>query len=79
MKKIAVSLIAFAAISTASLASGNRNYELRDSDTYAGKYSSVFSATSMSIQAFSSANVNDLSPADVEKIINRPHVERSYF
>lgn len=38
MKKIAISLIALAAISTASFAS-QRNYDLRDSDTYFGKYS----------------------------------------
>ena len=38
MKKFAISLIALAAISTASFAS-QRNYELRDSDTYFGKYS----------------------------------------
>jgi hypothetical protein len=38
MKKIAISLIALAAISTASVAS-QRNYDLRESDTYFGKYS----------------------------------------
>ena len=38
MKKFAISLIALAAISTASFA-GNRSYELRESDTYFGKYS----------------------------------------
>jgi hypothetical protein len=39
MKKIAFSLIALAAISTASFAGDNRGYDLRDSDTYFGKYS----------------------------------------
>ena len=38
MKKIAISLIALAAISTVSVAS-QRNYDLRESDTYFGKYS----------------------------------------
>jgi hypothetical protein len=38
MKKFAISLIALAAISTASFAS-QRGYDLRDSDTYFGKYS----------------------------------------
>ena len=38
MKKFAISLIALAAISTASFA-GNRSYDLRESDTYFGKYS----------------------------------------
>ena len=37
MKKLSLSLIALAAISTAALAS-QRNYDLRDSDTYVGKY-----------------------------------------
>ena len=38
MKKFAISLIALAAISTTSFA-GNRSYDLRESDTYFGKYS----------------------------------------
>ena len=40
MKKIAISLIALTAISTVSFAAGNRSYDLRDSETYLGKYSS---------------------------------------
>jgi hypothetical protein len=39
MKNIAISLLALAALSTASLAGDNRGYDLRDSDTYFGKYS----------------------------------------
>jgi hypothetical protein len=39
MNKIAISLIALAALSTASFASGNRNYDLRDADTYNGQVS----------------------------------------
>jgi hypothetical protein len=39
MNKIAISLIALAALSTASFASGNRNYDLRDADTYNGQIS----------------------------------------
>ena len=38
MKKIAISLVALAALSTVSFAS-QRNYDLRDSDTYFDKYS----------------------------------------
>jgi hypothetical protein len=41
MKKFAISLFALAAISSAALASSNRNYELRESDTYFGKYSEM--------------------------------------
>jgi hypothetical protein len=40
MKKFAISLIALAALSTASFAS-QRGYDLRDSDTYFGKYAEV--------------------------------------
>ena len=36
MKKITLSLIALAAVSTAALA--DRSYDLRDSDTYMGKF-----------------------------------------
>ena len=38
MKKFAISLVALAALSTASFASGNRSYDLREADTYTGKY-----------------------------------------
>jgi hypothetical protein len=39
MKKIAFCLVALAAISTASFANNNRSYDLRESDTYFGRYS----------------------------------------
>ena len=39
MKKIAISLIALTALSTAAFAGESRGYDLRDSDTYFGKYS----------------------------------------
>jgi hypothetical protein len=38
LKKFSISLIALVAVSTASFAS-QRGYDLRDSDTYFGKYS----------------------------------------
>jgi hypothetical protein len=38
MKKLLISIAALAAISSAAMAS-ERNYDLRDSDTYFGKYS----------------------------------------
>ena len=50
MKKFVVSLIALAAISTASFAS-HRGYDLRDSDTYFGKYS-----TQLKNKSYSNAN-----------------------
>lgn len=39
MKNIAISLFALAAISTVAFAGESRGYDLRDSDTYFGKYS----------------------------------------
>jgi hypothetical protein len=41
MKKITFTFAALAALSTVSLASNNRGYDLRDSDTYFGKYSTL--------------------------------------
>ena len=51
MKKFAISLIALAAISTASFAGENRNYDLRDSDTYFGKYSAQLMDKAASVNA----------------------------
>ena len=51
MKKFAISLIALAAISTASFAAGNRNYDLRDSDTYVGKYSTQLKNQTVNVNA----------------------------
>jgi hypothetical protein len=51
MKKIAISLIALTAISTVSFAAGNRNNELRDSETYFGKYSSQLMDKSVNANA----------------------------
>jgi hypothetical protein len=38
MNKIIISLVALAALSTASLASGNRSWDLRDAPSIDGKY-----------------------------------------
>ena len=51
MKKFAISPIALAAISTASFAAGNRNYDLRDSDTYFGKYSTQVKNQAVNVNA----------------------------
>ena len=45
MNKFAISLIALAALSTAALASGNRSWDLRDSETYVGKYATQLKDT----------------------------------
>ena len=50
MKKLSISLFALAAISTASFAS-ERGYDLRDSDTYFGKYSTQLKNTSTKTNA----------------------------
>ena len=51
MKKFAISLIALAAISTASFASSNRSYDLRESDTYFGKYSEQLMNKTTNVEA----------------------------
>ena len=53
MKKIAISLFALAAVSTAAFAGESRGYDLRDSDTYFGKYSNQAMDNSISTNAMS--------------------------
>ena len=54
MKKIAISLVALAAVSTVSFAS-QRGYDLRDSDTYIGKYATQDKAPNADANAFALA------------------------
>jgi uncharacterized protein YecE (DUF72 family) len=56
MKKFAISLLALAALSTASLAGDNRGYDLRDSDTYFGKYSKQVQNSASGVNALVVAN-----------------------
>jgi hypothetical protein len=56
MKKIAISLLALAAVSTVALAGESRGYDLRDSDTYFGKYSNQLKNGSTSVNALVVAN-----------------------
>lgn len=56
MKKIAISLIALAALSTASFAAGNHSNDLRESDTYFGKYSVQVEGNAAAVNAFAAAN-----------------------
>jgi hypothetical protein len=51
MKKFAISLIALAAVSTVAFAGENRSYELRESDTYFGKYSEQLVDKATSVNA----------------------------
>jgi hypothetical protein len=53
MKNIAVSLFALAAVSTAAFAGGSQGSDLRDSDTYFGKYSNQLTNNSTSTRAIS--------------------------
>ena len=53
MKKIAISLIALAAVSTVAFAGENRGYDLRDSDTYFGKYSTQLTDKATNTSAIS--------------------------
>jgi hypothetical protein len=56
MKKIAISLIALAAVSTVAFANESRSYDLRDSDTYFGKYSEQVEGNATAVNAFAAAN-----------------------
>ena len=51
MKKIGISLFALAAVSTVAFAGESRGYDLRDSDTYFGKYSSQLTDKATSTSA----------------------------
>jgi len=53
MNKIAISLIALAALSTASFAGSN---DLRESDTYFGKYSEQVNKSAVAVNALAAAN-----------------------
>jgi hypothetical protein len=55
MKKIIFTLTALAALSTVSLASNNRSWDLRDSDTYFGKYSTQLKNKATSVKALAVA------------------------
>ena len=54
MKKFAISLLALAAVSTAAFANENRG-DVRDSDTYVGKYSNQVRNESTSVHALAVA------------------------
>jgi hypothetical protein len=51
MKKIAISLFALAAVSSAAFANDNRGYDPRDSDGYLGQYSNQTANDSTSTSA----------------------------
>jgi hypothetical protein len=55
MKKIAISLFAIAAVSTIAFAGDNRGLDVRDSDTYFGKYSNQVTNSSTSAIAVMNA------------------------
>jgi hypothetical protein len=56
MKKIAISLLALAAVSTVALAGPNRGTDPRDSDTYIGKYTAPLENEATSSDAFAVSN-----------------------
>ena len=56
MKTFAISLIALAALSTASFAAGNHTNDLRESDTYFGKYAEQVQGSATAVNALAVAN-----------------------
>jgi hypothetical protein len=75
MKKIAISLIALAAVSTAALAAGNHSNDLRDSDTYNGKFANVVSASTPA-DTFAIKSVKAGSGLTLQELIVRAQEER---
>jgi hypothetical protein len=68
MKYFTISFIALVSLSTASLAGDNRNYELRDSDTYVGKYASQSTVSRVKAYALAGPAASDgLSNAEIIK------------
>lgn len=67
MKKIILSLAAVAALSTAALAE-NRSYDLRDSDTYFGKYSTQVANQSAASNALAVTS-NDAGLTNFERVL----------
>ena len=70
MKKFAISLIALASSSTAALAGGNGDSQLRESDTYVGKYAVQATNTDSNVNALAvvqNGNAVDVSERKSEE------------
>ncbi len=76
MKKIIISLVALTALSATAFASSNRNYELRESDTYMGNSVQPDQGTAASVRAFKAA-VFDGSALSLQQLIKRSQDERN--
>jgi hypothetical protein len=61
MKKFAISLIALAALSTASFAASNHTNDLRESDTYFGKYAEQVQGSNTMVNALAVADEGQVS------------------
>ena len=73
MNKIALSLVALAAISTASFAAGNRSWELRDAPTYMGQ----FAAETTAVTSTNAIAVIGSSSAPTLAEINKRNMEKN--
>ena len=77
MKKIAISLIALAAISTVAMAS-KRTADLRDTDTYSGKYAQTETLNATNVDAFAVKKVKSGSGLTLQELIIRAQDERDF-
>ncbi len=66
MNKLILSLAAIAALSTAALA-GERNYDLRDSDTFTGRFATQAQQADVAVNAIS-ASTDDVALTAFERM-----------
>jgi hypothetical protein len=76
MKKISLSLIAIAAISSAALASSNRSWELRDSPTYCGKFTSNVGNQCAGANAMENIGTTNALAAEEKEVYEMNNFER---
>jgi hypothetical protein len=76
MKNFAISLIALAAVSTASFAGDSRNYDIRDSDTYIGNYNTSVTARKTIVKPFAAKKFRTSSGLTLQELTRRAQEER---
>jgi hypothetical protein len=76
MKNFAISLVALAALSTASFAGDNRNYDIRDSDTYIGNYNKSVTTRKTTVKPLVVKKFRTSSGLTLQELTKRAQEER---